>query len=209
MPYSKLLLSILGAAAFACSSSDGEEAVATGPLATFEASGEGFELVGGENAANLLLYNGGHPPTLSWDASVGSETPGSLLVTAAYQDVGRFVDVQHTSPKSPWSGGALKARVRIDSAASLASSVLVARLYANSYSSAEFGYAHASCDVRLEPGSDWQLLACSLATAAPAPFDTQRVLNYGVMLRLESGVSPSSSAPLTVSAHIDDFELSE
>lgn len=101
----------------------------------------------------------------------------------------------------------MRAKVKVDSGAN--SDAITARLYANAYSSPEFGYAPALCDTRLVASDDWQLLSCSLATAAPADFDLQRVLNYGVVLRIESDASATSSSAPTTIAHLDDFELSE
>jgi hypothetical protein len=154
------------------------------------------------NLGNPDTVDGGIAPTLAFDSTVGSPSPGSLMVTVPYSGPNQYVDVQSLVFVVPqdWSGHTLHVRLRVDDGS-------IFRGFAQLYVDTGVSYVPADSNVTVAPGSQWQDIAMDLShpmTADPSGrFDPKQVVLYG--LQLNSGSAGTGAAPATF--HLDSFSL--
>ena len=154
------------------------------------------------NLGNDDSLEGGVPPTLSFDSTVGSPTPGSLKVTVPFSGPNQYVDVQSLVFLVPqdWSGHTLHVRLKVDEGATFHG-------FAQLYVDTGVSYVPADSDVNLAPGSQWQDIAMDLShpmtTDPSGRFNPKQVVVYGV--QLNSGSAGTGATPATF--HIDSFSL--
>ena len=154
------------------------------------------------NLGNEDSLDGGVAPTLGFDSTAGSPTPGSLKVTVPFSGPNQYVDVQSYVFAVPqdWSGHTLHVRLKVDEGSTF-------RGFAQLYVDTGVSYVPADSNVNLAPGSQWQDIAMDLShpmTADPSGrFNPKQVVVYG--LQLNSGSAGPGATPATF--HVDSFSL--
>jgi hypothetical protein len=154
------------------------------------------------NLGNEESLDGGVAPTLSYDATAGSPTAGSLKVTVPFSGPNQYVDVQSLVFLVPqdWSGHALHVRLKVDEGSTF-------RGFAQLYVDTGVSYVPADSNVNVAPGSQWQDIAMDLShpmtTDPSGRFNPKQVVLYG--LQLNSGSAGAGATPATF--HIDSFSL--
>ena len=152
------------------------------------------------NLANLDSLEGGVPPTLGFDSTQGSPSPGSLKVSIPFSGPKQYVDIQSYVFAVPqdWSGRTLHVRLKVDEGSTFRG---LAQLYVDTGVS----YVPANSSVNLAPGSQWQDLAMDLShpmtTDPSGRFNPKQVVVYG--LQLNSGSTGTTPATF----HVDSFSL--
>jgi hypothetical protein len=157
------------------------------------------------NLGNPDTVEGGVPPTLGFDSTEGSPSPGSLKVTIPFSGPNQYVDVQSYVFAVPqdWSGHTLHVRLKVDEGSSF-------RGFAQLYVDTGVSYVPADSNVNLAPGSQWQDIAMDLShpmtTDPSGRFNPKQVVLYG--LQLNSGSAGAGATPATpASFHVDSFSL--
>jgi hypothetical protein len=154
------------------------------------------------NLGNPDTLEGGVPPTLGFDSTEGSPSPGSLKVTVPFSGPNQYVDIQSYVFAVPqdWSGHTLHVRFKVDEGATFRG---VAQLYVDTGVS----YVPADSSVNVVPGTQWQEIVMDLShpmtTDPSGRFNPKQVVLYG--LQLNSGSAGVSATPATF--HIDSFSL--
>ena len=154
------------------------------------------------NLGNPDTLEGGVPPTLGFDSTEGSPSPGSLKVTVPFSGPNQYVDIQSYVFAVPqdWSGHTLHVRFKVDEGATFRG---VAQLYVDTGVS----YVPADSSANVAPGSGWQEIAMDLShpmtTDPSGRFNPKQVVLYG--LQLNSGSAGLNATPATF--HVDSFSL--
>jgi hypothetical protein len=154
------------------------------------------------NLGNEDSLEGGVAPSLGFDSTAGSPTPGSLKVTVPFSGPNQYVDVQSLVFLVPqdWSGHSLHVRLKVDEGSTF-------RGFAQLYVDTGVSYVPAHSSVNLAPGSQWQEIAMDLShpmtTDPSGRFNPKQVVVYG--LQLNSGSAGVNATPATF--HIDSFSL--
>ena len=154
------------------------------------------------NLGNPDTLDGGIPPTLGFDSTEGSPSPGSLKVTIPFSGPNQYVDIQSYVFAVPqdWSGRTLHVRLKVDEGSSFQG-------FAQLYVDTGVSYVPANSNVSLAPGSQWQEIAMDLShpmtTDPSGRFNPKQVVLYG--LQLNSGSAGAGATPATF--HIDSFSL--
>jgi len=154
------------------------------------------------NLGNPDTVEGGVAPTLAFDSTVGSPSPGSLKVTVPYSGPNQYVDVQSLVFVVPqdWSGHTLHVRLKVDEGSIFGG-------FAQLYVDTGVSYVPADSDVTVAPGSEWQDIAMDLSdpmtTDPSGRFNPKQVVLYG--LQLNTGSAGAGATPATF--HLDSFSL--
>ena len=154
------------------------------------------------NLGNPGTVEGGVAPTLAFDSTEGSPSPGSLKVTVPYSGPNQYVDVQSLVFVVPqdWSGHTLHVRLKVDEGS-------IFRGFAQLYVDTGVSYVPADSNVTVAPGSEWQDIAMDLShpmtTDPSGRFNPKQVVLYG--LQLNSGSAGAGATPATF--HLDSFSL--
>jgi hypothetical protein len=175
------------------------------PIAyTFDVATEGFDLnrYVSTTQTNLAAPGSGASPTVTFDATEGDPTPGSLKVSATFSNFKQFIDVTaNPTPPLNLTGKILHAKVRLTSgtfavgagATLHASSGTIAFVYgAGPYTPLTFGV--------------WTDLTLDVSTVTTAGFDPTQVVQLGV--QFYTGDPPEAGAfagPNDVVFHIDSI----
>jgi hypothetical protein len=173
------------------------------PLATFDASTQGFMFSMYDEPTNLAVHNTGTAPTVTYDAADGSpDGPGSLKVTAPYSGANQYVDVQSPSfgmSLRMFAGGKLHVRVKVDGGSTFTGQI---QPYVDTTSA--FVFVGSSINVML-PGGEWHEYVVDLDNAMikNGGFNNNQVILYGV--HIGSGSAGTSATPVTF--HIDSFSI--
>ena len=185
---------------------DGAAPIAGTPVETFDTESDfGFNPYHDTlqtNLGNPDTVDGGIAPTLAFDSTVGSPSPGSLKVTVPYSGPNQYVDVQSLVFVVPqdWSGHTLHVRLKVDEGSSF-------RGFAQLYVDTGVSYVPADSDVTVAPGSEWQDIAMDLSdpmtTDPSGRFNPKQVVLYG--LQLNTGSAGAGATPATF--HLDSFSL--
>ena len=150
---------------------------------TFDKNTQGFALnTFNGNGGNLLAVEGGSPPTLTWDSSVGSPstTPtGSLKVDATFTGYSQFVQAAvNITPTIDATGKSVHAFILLDKedgGATWPGSVQLSASTGSTYN----GFAPITAS--LTPGT-WKEVVLPL-TGQAAPFDPSQLIQIGVRVR--------------------------
>jgi hypothetical protein len=154
------------------------------------------------NLGNQDSLDGAIAPTLAFDSSTGSPSPGSLKVTVPYSGPNQYVDVQSLVFVVPqdWSGHTLHVRLKVDEGSNF-------RGFVQLYVDTGVSYVPADSEVTVAPGSEWQDIAMDLShpttTDPSGRFNPKQVVLYGV--QLNSGSAGAGATPATF--HLDSFSL--
>ncbi len=154
------------------------------------------------NLGNPGTVEGGVAPTLAFDSTVGSPSPGSLKVTVPFSGPKQYVDVQSYVFAIPqdWSGHTLHVRLKVDEGTTFGG-------FAQLYVDTGVSYVPADTSVDVAPGSQWQDIAMDLShpmtTDPSGRFNPKQVVLYG--LQLNSGSAGEGATPATF--HVDSFSL--
>jgi hypothetical protein len=138
---------------------------------------------------------------VTWDSAVGNPAPGSLMLTATFNDYGQIADVNTAiSPPVNLTGKTVHVKVRLDSGAFNG----FAQIHASS-TGYKFGSGGAS---GLSVSTTWTDLTLDpvMAHTGNAMFDETQVIQLGVQFgtgsRPDGGVF---AGPVTAVFHIDSF----
>ena len=154
------------------------------------------------NLGNPDTIDGGVAPTLAFDPTVGSPSPGSLKVTVPFSGPNQYVDVQSYVFAVPqdWSGHTLHVRLKVDEGTTFGG-------FAQLYVDTGVSYVPADSNVTVAPGSQWQDIAMDLShpmtTDPSGRFNPKQVVLYG--LQLNSGSAGVDATPAIF--HLDSFSL--
>jgi len=154
------------------------------------------------NLGNPDSLDGGVAPTLTFDATLGSPSPGSLQVTIPFSGPNQYVDIQSYVFVVPqdWSGHTLHVRLKVDQGS-------VFHGFAQLYVDTGVSYVPADSSTNVGPGSGWQEISMDLnhpmTTDPSGRFNPKQVVLYG--LQLNSGSAGTGATPATF--HIDSFSI--
>jgi hypothetical protein len=204
------------------------DAAASGPvvLATFDVDTQGFVLSTDDpffGNANLVLADGGVPPSLVFDGTQGQPAPGALKVTAPYTDYNQYVDVQKsygTASPQDWTGK-VRLSVRLKVAAPFTPDPMfppAASIYAASYMPDPGGGAGTFLTKRLyqnlAAGTDWHEIAINLPAVMLQDWDQSKIVKFGVQLFSgdasgagDGGVPGPSGKPTQGVFYVDTFTV--
>jgi hypothetical protein len=177
------------------------------PLGTFDTGLDSFGLYRDQTSGlivgiNAIQYNLGDDTRglphadLSWDATEGSPTPGSLKVSAPYSGAsGEYVQIASAVVgSSDWSGHTLHARVRVASGRFGG----VAQLYVSSNPGFEYDWSTASIP------SDGSWFELTLLVSHTQGFDPTRILELGLQLHVGDNIGET---PGPVVFNVDSFSI--
>jgi hypothetical protein len=164
----------------------------------FDSSSQGFVLSDYATPDNLGWSGSGSSPKLTWDASVGDPTNGSLRVEVTYTDYGQHVDaILPLAVTTDFTGKLLRARVRVDSGSFAGGRMTLHALAGTPLVWASGPYIAPSAGA-------WSELFFDTRTV-DGTFDPSRTVQLG--LQIMDGISPSAGAvfpgPSTVVFHLD------
>jgi hypothetical protein len=169
---------------------------------TFDTNTEGFALNNFTSPGNLANIEGGSPPSLSWDGTVGHPAVGSLEVDATFTAYNQFVlSTLSLSPLIDATGKTAHVFVRVDTADGGAGFAGGAQLEANSTTSY---HGATGTYTTLTPGQ-WKELTLNLA-AQTSPFDASQIIQFSV--NFSTGAGPDGGtfgAPVHAVFHIDSL----
>jgi hypothetical protein len=174
------------------------------PIATFDTSTDSMAFSMYDEASNLVVHNGGNPPTIEFDSADGSptsSTSGSLKVFAPYSGANQYVDIQRSFPASMlqnWTGGKLHVRVKVDTGSTFAGQI-------EPYADTTSAYAFVGTSLNVAMGGGWHDYVVPLDTAMTriAGYDLRQVIAFGV--HIGSGGAGATQGPVTF--HIDSFSV--
>ena len=154
------------------------------------------------NLGNPDSLDGGPAPTLSFDATEGSPSPGSLKVTIPFSGPNQYVDVQSLVFVVPqdWSGHTLRVRLKVDEGSSFRGVAQILRRHRRQLRARRqqrerrAGIAVAGALHGFEPSNDDRSERSLQPEAGRA---------YG--LQLNSGSAGVNATPATF--HLDSFSL--
>ncbi len=189
-----------------CQGLDG--AIPGTPVATFDQDVEGFVL---DQAAGSTIQNLGEPdagatppPSLSWDGTDGSPTPGSLQFVVPFSGANQYLGAYHffgCSAPQNWNDKTQRARIKITGG----DFAPVALVYvATSATCTTYDFAYGAF-ARLNRASCWQELTLDLMSPASRTggFDPTSVVEFGVQLYSGTGSVDAGTATLVV----DSFSI--
>ena len=172
-------------------------------VAVFNGDIEGFDLNMYDEPTNLASPTKPSvpPPTLSFDATQGSPSPGSLLVTAPFSGANQYVDVEKVvgiPTPLDWSGKILHVRLKVSQG--------TFHGIAEPYVSTTGTYAFGGTSFNVGPSTGWQEFAFDLSTAMTRNpgYNPAQVMVFG--LYLNTGGAGANSTPVIF--NIDSFYLS-
>jgi hypothetical protein len=170
---------------------------------TFDTSAEGTEGFGLDtfngSGGNVAGVDGGTPPSVTWDSSVGKPNNGSVKVEATFTNYSQFVlSTLNVRPLIDASGKTIQAWVMVD-AVDGGNFSGYAQLQANT----TLNYHGATgAAVNLTPGT-WQPVTLNLATQA-SPFDGSQIIQISVKFATFSPPdSGTFGAPVHATFHFD------
>jgi len=176
------------------------------PIVTFDtmATGTaGFALDAYHDTAQKNLNDpatGASPaPTIMYDDTQGSPTPGSLVVTAPYFGASQYVDIQKNIQTTPqnWMGKTMHVRIKVSSGTFRGG----VQLYAKSGMAYVFGGTY----INFAAGSNWQefVLNITAPMTVITGYDPKNIFSYG--LQINSGSAGTTQMPVTF--NIDSFSI--
>jgi hypothetical protein len=176
-------------------------------LSTFDTGLSGFILNMYKDSGSQLDLgdpNSGVTPVMSFDATEGSPSPGSIQVVAPFFGASQYVDIQNTTmfgttkPQN-WTGGTLHVRIKVLSG-TFAGGV---QLYVDTGSTYSFGGTYTN----FGKSSDWQEFVLSvdspMSFGVMATYDSKSVIAYG--LQLNTGSASANAKSVTFA--IDSFSI--
>jgi hypothetical protein len=149
------------------------------PLAyDFDTGASGWMLSDWDDPNNTAVHvpAGGTAPTLSFSASEGDPSPGSLLLAGHFTAAGQYVDAQVNRDSLDVSGTTLRARVKWVSGA-----LPVADIQLHASSLPDYSWYGSSFDAALLATGEWMSLELDLASA-PLGFDACQIAQIGVQV---------------------------
>jgi hypothetical protein len=184
------------------------------PLATFNTNLSGFILNMYKDSGSQLDLGdpaSGVTPMMTYDATDGSPSPGSIQVVAPFFGANQYVDIQNTaqfglSNIQNWSGGTLHVRVRLVSGTFTGG----VQLYVDSgvTSAGALAYSFGGTFTNFGKGSEWQEFVMSvdspMSFGVQSTYDATKVSAYG--LQLNTGSAGTNAASATF--EIDSFSIS-
>jgi hypothetical protein len=152
---------------------------------------------------NLVKHNNGTAPSVMFDPSQGSPSPGSLVVQAPFFAANQYVDVQKsfgTSTPIDLSGRTLYVRVKVTQGTFPGG----AQVYVNTTS----GYVFGGTFTNAGRNSNWQEFKMDvnnpMTKGMPsANYDPTHVVQIGV--QLNNGTGATNASPVTF--NIDSFSV--
>jgi hypothetical protein len=194
--------------------SDAAAPITGTPLATFNTNLSGFILNMYKDSGSQLDLGdpaSGVTPMMTYDATDGSPSPGSIQVVAPFFGANQYVDIQNTSQFGlsniqNWSGGTLHVRVRLVSGTFTGG----VQLYVDSgvNSAGALAYSFGGTFTNFGKGSEWQEFVMSvdspMSFGAQSTYDPTKVSAYG--LQLNTGSAGANAASATF--EIDSFSIS-
>jgi hypothetical protein len=187
--------------------SNGMGPIVGSAVAAFDTTTEGFAL---DNYHDTLpKVNLGDPmsglgvtPTLTWDGTQGSPTPGSLQVMAPYSGANQYVLAQRdfgTANPQNWMGKTIHVRIKVTSGMFKGG----AQVFVKTGTKFSFGGQYTN----LAMNSNWQevtlVIGSPMSYGDKNSYDPSQVVQYGV--ELNSGDSGAGSGPVTF--NIDSFSV--
>jgi collagen type I/II/III/V/XI/XXIV/XXVII alpha len=184
------------------------------PLATFDTNLSGFILNMYKDSGSQLDLGdpaSGVTPMMTFDASDGSPSPGSIQIVAPFFGANQYVDIQNTgqfglSNLQNWSGGTLHVRVRLISGSFTGGVQLYVDTGVNS--TGALAYSFGGTFTNFGKGSEWQEFVMSVGSpmsfGVQTTYDATKVSAYG--LQLNTGSAGTNAGPATF--EIDSFSIS-
>jgi hypothetical protein len=179
-------------------------------VALFNTTSEGFLLDDYADKAQINLNdptnpaNAGNPaPTLAFDGTQGSPSPGSIAVMAPYSGPNQYVDIQKTfgtNNYQDWTGKTLYVRIKVTSGVFKGG----VQLYVKTGGT----YFFAGTYTTLATGSNWQTFkinvdAPMMIGPGTGSYDPSHVVSCG--MQLNSSGAGLGSTPVTF--NIDSFSI--
>ena len=188
---------------------DASTSIVGNPLATFDTNTSGFVLNTYHDTGTQIdlgdpTSGAATPPTMTFDGTEGSPSPGSLKVVAPFFGANQYVDIQNTSQfgmsnLQNWSGGTLHVRIKITSGTFTGG----VQLYVDTGTTYSFGGTYTN----VGKGSDWQEFVMSvdspMSFGNAATYSAKSVIAYGLQLNTGSAGANAS----TVTFNIDSFSI--
>jgi hypothetical protein len=194
-------------------------------ISTFDAAATGadgfsfnqYEPTGQKNLGKTS--DGGAPATLSFSATEGDPTVGSLRVDAPYNDYNQFVQVQKDFPTTAlkdWTGLRLHVRVKIASGLNQsASNPAGIQPFVNSYAAGVDGgtatYNFSGKYTSAVAGNGWKDYTFDLV--ASGSFDPSKIVSVGVQIQTGDGLMADAGVnavkPIAAIVYIDSVWLSK
>jgi hypothetical protein len=188
---------------------DASTSITGSPLATFDTNVSGFVLNTYHDTGTQIdlgdpTSGAAMPPTMTFDGTEGSPSPGSLKVVAPFFGANQYVDIQNTSQfgmsnLQNWSGGTLHVRIKITSGTFTGG----VQLYVDTGTTYSFGGTYTN----VGKGSDWQEFVMSvnspMSFGNATTYDPKSVIAYGLQLNTGSAGANAS----TVTFNIDSFSI--
>ena len=183
--------------------------IAGTPLATFDADIKGFSFSNYNEPPNLAVNNAGTDPTLAWNGTDGSPSPGAMTVTAPFSAGNQYVDIQSKSFQTDtanmcvgcmdWSGAKLHVRIKVDAGSTFTGQI-------EPYADTTSNYTFVGTSVNVMAGNDWHDYVVDLKNAMTrnSGYDLSKVILFGV--HIGTGNSPAST-PTPVTFEIDSFAI--
>src|SRR6478609_8083587 len=181
-------------------------------LATFDTTVEGFALNTFAGAGNLANLEGGTPATLSFSATEGNPSPGSVKIDAPFSDYNQYVDVQHnfgSTMLKNWSANlAMKVRVKVASGGNQSN---LNPMGIQPYINAGTTYMYCGSYANLVAGNGWNEYTLDLSACAAA-VDKTMVIAYGVSITAGNGQlandgGTNTTKPIAAVIYVDSFYL--
>lgn len=169
---------------------------------TFDTTTDGFTLNNFNGPGNLVNVEGGAPPSLTWDGSVGKPDAGSLKVDATFTAFNQFVLTSlNVSPLIDATGITAHVWVMVDTADGGAPFAGGAQLEANSTTD----YHGAAGTYTPLTAGEWKELTLDLG-AQPQPFDPKQIIQFSVSFSSASGPDGGAlPAPVHAIFHVDSL----
>jgi hypothetical protein len=180
-------------------------------VGTFDSDVQGFALNTYAGTGNLVNLDGGTKAVMSWSATEGDPTVGSLKIDAPFSDYNQYVDAQKgfgaTALKN-WAGQKLHVRVKVASGGNPSSmNPMGVQPYINTGSA----YNYCGGYTNLVAGNGWNDYVLDLSTCA-SPADATMVIAFGVSItagngQLSNDGGTNSMKPTAAVIYIDSFWL--
>ena len=171
------------------------------PAATFDTDVDQFVIDIGASAGtdtNLGDPNSGTtpPPTLGYDGTDGSPTPGSLQIVTPFSGANQYVGAYHffgCAAHQDWTGKVLHARIKLAAGAFTGDALVYV---ATSTTCTTYDYGNGAYTF-LARGSCWQELTLDLGAPAgkTSGYDPTSVVDFGVQFL--TGPDNSDAGPAT------------
>ena len=176
------------------------------PLATFDTAADGTSGYTLDDFADMMQTNlnaagSNAKPTVDFDDTDGSPTPGSLKIMAPYSGASQYVSLQKqlgSTALQDWTGGKLHVRIRVDPGSTFGGGV---QMYVKTTTNYVFGGTFTN----LGKGSAWQefILNVDMPITKNMGYDPTKVISYGI--ELNTGTGGLGATPVTF--HVDSFSL--